>query len=546
MTHIVTAFEGIILEMLEGTHAINGQSVLPPANLRENVAPLRHITFHFGDMLQDFEVAKPLTAEARSDFVNKVLRHSLVHRIGHPKPRRCISRDAASVGMVLSVQPELIHSARSIQEMVDVHESIVAQIPEEPEKPRPRVASFDDGYYLEELTTRRHFIDEGIALDHCAGDLIKIWTVPPVLRPAIRYAELQYFQEVLSNEWRHLSFGREGEGSLTTIQFNREYDFISMVGPKSGGRHTGMESYFPALIDALAYFARTQNGITLYVCETCAPVLMEGVQEHRSAGRYIHCASAYLRYPKPLLVRPPAPRVNVSRHPQPPKLKRPQAGIMSIEANSVSNQGQWLVSGSTSSTISSGAPIAGVSTPSQAAMPKQKQNYRPSVLLHTSPFPPMTVRHPLGTPPFLMRINDLINEWVQKEWLAVEHVKNEANRSGWSTKVRNNALAEVSLTPDNLARSLDNISQPTLRRELAKLNAPPPGELIRLARIEFAKHLMTHTRILGRDIAGKVGFAHYRYFAAVFTDVVGMSPSHFRRLHVSAHSLPTDDEGDTV
>lgn len=217
---------------------------------------------------------------------------------------------------------------------------------------------------------------------------------------------------------------------------------------------------------------------------------------------------------------------------------------MSNEDVSLSNRPPALASSASSpQTLSAYTSVSGVLTQSKAQdMPKTKPNHRPSALEHTSPFPPMALEHAPGADPFLVRVTNLIAEWVQKEWLAIDNVKREAARHGWTPQFREQAILEVTLTPDNLARSLDNISQPTLRRELSKLNAPPPGELIRNARLDFAKHLMTHTRMMGRDIAIKVGFAHYRYFAGVFTDTIGMSPSQYRRRHVKAHSGAADSQ----
>lgn len=152
----------------------------------------------------------------------------------------------------------------------------------------------------------------------------------------------------------------------------------------------------------------------------------------------------------------------------------------------------------------------------------------------------MPVRVSNGEDPFLSRVHALVDEWVQKEWLGMDNVRKEAAKHRWSAKATEAAMADVRLTPDNLARRLDNISLGTLRRELKKLGAPPPGELIREARIAFAKHLMTHTRILGSEVSLKAGFSHYRYFAAVFTEITGLSPNNYRQAHVRNHSARSD------
>lgn len=144
------------------------------------------------------------------------------------------------------------------------------------------------------------------------------------------------------------------------------------------------------------------------------------------------------------------------------------------------------------------------------------------------PYPRM---EPVAAPesPFLARIYDLTCHWVQEEWLIIDAIKRDTARSGKSSA---HAIGEARLTLDNLAKRLDNISQATLLRELRKLNAPPPGEIIRVTRLHFARHLLIHTRMLVRDVALRAGYDNERHFADMFAREFKCKPSAFRRNHV--------------
>lgn len=137
--------------------------------------------------------------------------------------------------------------------------------------------------------------------------------------------------------------------------------------------------------------------------------------------------------------------------------------------------------------------------------------------------------------PFLARVYELTSAWVQAEWLVLDEIRRDAARNGKSANSA--AINECRLTNDTLAKRLDNISKATLMRELRKLNAPPPGEIIRLTRLHFARHLLVHTRMLVRDISIRAGYEDDRHFAEMFQREFGCAPSDFRRDHVQQTTI---------
>lgn len=183
--------------------------------------------------------------------------------------------------------------------------------------------------------------------------------------------------------------------------------------------------------------------------------------------------------------------------------------------------------GSTSSDQAPSSPMA------------QKRTYRLPAQ-DDAPYPAMTPPQPLGIP-FLDRVYDLTQRWIQEEWLVITALKRDAARNG-KKPIYLAAIEESRLTPDNLAKRLDNISQATLRRELKKLNAPSPGQIIRKTRIAYAKHLLTHTRMMVRDIAQRAGYENERHFGEVFATEENCSPTEYRRKHVAGinHQPPSD------
>lgn len=134
--------------------------------------------------------------------------------------------------------------------------------------------------------------------------------------------------------------------------------------------------------------------------------------------------------------------------------------------------------------------------------------------------------------PFLERMEKVVVAWLLDEWPTKEAIKLQAGAHGWTAQLKE-AYNEACLTPDNLARRLDNISLSKLRRELDKQGTPAPGDIIRTGRIEYAKHLLTHSRMLVREVAERAGYANEKHFARMFLKAVGISPSEYRRAAVA-------------
>lgn len=150
-------------------------------------------------------------------------------------------------------------------------------------------------------------------------------------------------------------------------------------------------------------------------------------------------------------------------------------------------------------------------------------------------YPPMD---PVATPssPFVARVYSVTCKWVQEEWLIIDAIKRDSSRSGKSTY---HAIQENRLTLDNLAKRLDNISQATLLRGLKKCNAPTPGEIIRVTRLHFARHLLIHTHMLVREVALRAGYENRSHFTEKFNAEFGCSPAELRQRHHSVDaSLP--------
>jgi AraC-like DNA-binding protein len=145
---------------------------------------------------------------------------------------------------------------------------------------------------------------------------------------------------------------------------------------------------------------------------------------------------------------------------------------------------------------------------------------------------PFIVGHPAyRDTPFYKRIDGVIRNWVEREWEALEAIRQEAATQGWSETRKASCGRSAILTAQNLARAIDNISLSKLRRELDKINAPSPGQLIRDARIEYARRLLVTGRLLIREVADRAGYRE-KHFTEVFTSAVGMTPSKYRRLSI--------------
>lgn len=130
--------------------------------------------------------------------------------------------------------------------------------------------------------------------------------------------------------------------------------------------------------------------------------------------------------------------------------------------------------------------------------------------------------------PFFQRIESAIAGWLENEWMRKETIRQKATVLGWNAKLKT-AYSEASLTPFTLAHHIDHISVSKLRRELEKIGAPSPGKLIRDGRIAFAKQLLTHGRLLIREVGERAGYENEKHFGEVFSKATGMKPSEFRR-----------------
>lgn len=141
--------------------------------------------------------------------------------------------------------------------------------------------------------------------------------------------------------------------------------------------------------------------------------------------------------------------------------------------------------------------------------------------------------------PFLARIRDLLTGWVEGEWPTRQRIEGEVRASGWTSALRTD-YAAAALTVENLATRLDNISLSKLRRELRKLGAPTPGDLIREARIAYAARLLVETRLLVREVAARAGYDSEKHFTEQFHRAFGVTPSIYRRERI-AKSAPADN-----
>ncbi len=74
-----------------------------------------------------------------------------------------------------------------------------------------------------------------------------------------------------------------------------------------------------------------------------------------------------------------------------------------------------------------------------------------------------------------------------------------------------------------------------LRRELDKLGAPSPGELIRKARLAHAAQLLTHTRLQVKQVALQSGYRSEKHFTDTFKAAYDATPSDYRRDFIGNH-----------
>lgn len=135
--------------------------------------------------------------------------------------------------------------------------------------------------------------------------------------------------------------------------------------------------------------------------------------------------------------------------------------------------------------------------------------------------------------PFLERVITIIDEWIESEWHTKEAIKYEAQALGW-TKDRNQRFHAATLSAELLANRVDGMSDAKFRRELKKIGAPNPGELIRKARIAHAAKLLTHTRLLVKQIGLRAGYSSEKHFTDAFRAACGKTPSEYRRAFITA------------
>jgi AraC-like DNA-binding protein len=149
--------------------------------------------------------------------------------------------------------------------------------------------------------------------------------------------------------------------------------------------------------------------------------------------------------------------------------------------------------------------------------------HEPLVIAMTDAQPP-----PQRSDPFLQRVPTIIEEWIEGEWEKKEAIRSEALALGWNAE-RAARYQDAILTTHRLALRVDGMSEATFRRELEKLHAPKPGELIRKARIRYAAQLLTHTRLRVNMIAKRAGYDNEKHFTDAFRAAFKVTPSEYRR-----------------
>jgi AraC-like DNA-binding protein len=137
--------------------------------------------------------------------------------------------------------------------------------------------------------------------------------------------------------------------------------------------------------------------------------------------------------------------------------------------------------------------------------------------------------------PFIRRVLAIIEDAIEAEWPQKEAARNEAAALGWTVERRKSYKA-ITLTPQRLARLVDGMHETKFRRALLALGAPTPGELIRKARIRYAARLLTHTRLMVKQIADRAGYRSEKHFTDVFRAMFDSTPSEYRRSFIQNHS----------
>lgn len=142
---------------------------------------------------------------------------------------------------------------------------------------------------------------------------------------------------------------------------------------------------------------------------------------------------------------------------------------------------------------------------------------------------------PLAEDPFLARVLAIIDACIQSEWDRKEAIKAEAMALGWNAE-RAARYRNATLTTEHLAARVDGVSEAKFRRDLEKVGAAPPGELIRKARIRHAARLLITTRLLVKQVAKRAGYKSEKHFTDAFRAELGATPSEYRRRFISKNS----------
>lgn len=274
-------FSSTMFNMMSGTHEIDGRKVWPSVQLDQGL--INGMTNIFGPMVEDLEQRTTLTPRARTTFTNNLLHYVRIReRMGCRKPDL---RDLAAVlGMVLDRKPELI--TETIEQMLLVYSKLEAELPEDEDQPRPRVLKVSRLYHINELTHRQHIRDEAIALGHCIGRKVHIWTVPRAERVNVPCGELHYFRQMETEPVRNFSFA-DKKGPLTTIQFNIKKSEFTMLGPRFSRMHTGRERYFKSLIKGLGLLAESLGGAFIREGQTISRAVLDGIENDPLAKSHI-------------------------------------------------------------------------------------------------------------------------------------------------------------------------------------------------------------------------------------------------------------------
>ncbi|MBS0237976.1 MAG: helix-turn-helix transcriptional regulator [Proteobacteria bacterium] len=135
---------------------------------------------------------------------------------------------------------------------------------------------------------------------------------------------------------------------------------------------------------------------------------------------------------------------------------------------------------------------------------------------------------PQNSDPFFLRVLALVEEWIDSEWDRKEAIRAEARALGWNAE-REAKYKDAILTSHRLASALDGMSEATFRRELERLGAPTPGEIIRKSRLRFAAKLLTHTRLRINQVGRRAGYQSEKHFTDAFRSEFKHTPTDYRR-----------------